>query len=99
MRVAISARCYARLSYAYFPYLQVTVDGMPVQPMQTAGRFIALPLEAGERDIVLKAQLSPLRRGLLAFSGILFVGALALVLREHKHLKKKSPRTDQTQAD
>ena len=90
MRVAISARCYARLSYAYFPYLQVTVDGMPVQPMQTAGRFIALPLEAGERDIVLKAQLSPLRRGLLALSGILFVGALALVLREHKHLKKKT---------
>ena len=90
MRVAISARCYARLSYAYFPYLQVTVDGMPVQPMQTAGRFIALPLEAGERDIVLKAQLSPLRRGLLVLSGILFVGALALVLREHKHLKKKT---------
>ena len=58
MRVAISARCYARLSYAYFPYLQVTVDGMPVQPMQTAGRFIALPLEAGEHDIVLEAQLS-----------------------------------------
>ena len=90
MRVAISARCYARLSYAYFPYLQVTVDGMPVQPMQTAGRFIALPLEAGERDIVLGAQLSPLRRGLLAFSGILFVGALALVLREHRHSTKKN---------
>ena len=89
MRVAVSTRCYARLAYAHFPYLQVTVDGMPVQPMETAGRFMALPLEAGEHDIVLKAQLSPLRRSLLALSGVLFVGALALVFREHRHLKKK----------
>ena len=41
MKVAISEACYARLSYAYFPYLQITVDGTPVEPLETAGRFIA----------------------------------------------------------
>ncbi len=90
LRVAVSADCYARLAYAYFPYLQVTVDGTPVQPMETAGRFVALPLEAGEHDIVLQARLSPLRRGLLVLSGVLLVGALALVLREQRRSKKKT---------
>ncbi len=84
LRVAVSASCYARLAYAYFPYLQVTVDGTPVQPMETAGRFVALPLEAGEHDIVLQARLSPLRRGLLVLGGVLLVGALALVVREQR---------------
>ena len=88
MKVAISEACYARLSYAYFPYLQITVDGMPVEPLETAGRFIALPLEAGEHDIVIQARLSPLRRGLIGFSGVMLLVALALVFMEQKRNKK-----------
>ena len=84
MKVSISETCYARLSYAYFPYLQITVDGMPVQPLETAGRFIALPLEAGEHDIVIQARLSPLRRGLIGFGVVMLLGTLALVFMEHK---------------
>ena len=84
MKVAISEACYARLSYAYFPYLQITVDGTPVQPLETAGRFIALPLEAGEHDIVIQARLSPLRRGLIGFSVVMLLGTLALAFMEHK---------------
>ncbi len=87
MKVAVSARCYVRLAYAYFPYLRVTVDGVPVQPMETAGRFMALPLEAGEHDIVIEARLSPLRKSLVALSGVLLVGALVLVFREHRSAK------------
>ncbi len=83
MRVAVSARCHARLAYGYFPYLQVTVDGSPVEPMETAGRFMAIPLEAGEHDIAIRARLSPLRKGLLLLAGVCLAGALALVLREH----------------
>ena len=83
MRVAVSARCHARLAYGYFPYLQVTVDGSPVEPMETAGRFMAVPLEAGEHDIAIRARLSPLRKGLLLLAGVCLAGALALVLREH----------------
>ena len=84
MKVDISEACYARLSYAYFPYLQITVDGTPVQPLETAGRFIALPLEAGEHEIVIQARLSPLRRGLLGFGGVMLLGTLGLVFMEQK---------------
>lgn len=87
MKVAVSENCYARLSYAYFPFLQITVDGTPVHPMETAGRFIALPLEAGERDIVIQARLSPLRKGLLAFKAILLSIALGLVFIEQKRVR------------
>lgn len=84
MKVAISEACYARLAYAYFPYLQITVDGTPVQPLETAGRFIALPLEAGEHDIVIQARLSPLRRSLIGFAVVMLLGTLGLVFMEQK---------------
>ena len=84
MKVSVSEACYARLSYAYFPYLKITVDGTPVQPLETAGRFIALPLEAGEHDIVIQARLSPLRRGLIGFGGVMLLVALALAFMEQK---------------
>ena len=85
MKVEVSADCYARLAYAYFPYLRVSVDGKPVRPLQTAGRFMALPLEAGEHEIAIEARLSPLRRGLLALAAVSLVLALALVARERRN--------------
>ena len=88
MKVSISEACYARLSYAYFPYLQITVNGAPVEPLETAGRFIALPLEAGEHDIVIQARLSPLRRGLIGFGVVMLLGTLGLVSMEQKRNKK-----------
>ena len=84
MKVTVSAECHARLPYGYFPYLQVTVDGTPVQPMETAGRFMAIPLDAGEHDIVITARLSPLRKGMLLLAGVCLAGALVLVLRERQ---------------
>ena len=93
MKVAVSATCYARLSYAYFPYLHITVDGTPVQPMETAGRFIALSLDAGEHDIVIQARLSPLRRNLLYLKLILLSIALALVFIEHRRVKQAKIKT------
>ncbi len=50
---------------------------------------MALPLEAGEHDIVIEARLSPLRKRFVALSGVLLVGALVLVCREHRRAKKK----------
>ena len=102
MKVAVSEACYARLAYAYFPYLQITVDGTPVQPLETDGRFIALPLEAGEHDIVIQARLSPLRRGLIGFSVVMLLGILALVFMEHKRKSSGSrlkPRRDDSTVD
>ena len=90
LKVDVSAPCYARLSYAYFPFLEVTVDGKPVEVLETAGCFIALKLEPGEREIALQARLSPLRRGLLWIALAASLGMGALVVRE-KYRKFKRP--------
>ena len=63
--IRTSSPCFARLAYAYYPYLSVIVNGEKVVPYQTAGRFIAVQLSEGEQHIVLEPVLSPLRRGLL----------------------------------
>ena len=67
IRLRVTDRCYARLAYAYFPYLTVTVDGKTVVPLVTAGRFIAVPLSPGDHEIRLEATLSPLRKTLWLF--------------------------------
>ena len=85
MKVEVSADCYARLAYAYYPHLRVSVDEKQVRPLQTAGRFMALPLDAGEHDIAIEARLSPLRRGLLVLAAVSLVMALVLVFREHRN--------------
>ena len=74
MVIRTSSPCFARLAYAYYPYLSVTVNGNKVVPYETAGRFIALRLTEGEHRIVLKPVLSPLRRGLL-FLNVTLVAA------------------------
>ncbi len=74
MLIRTSSPCFARLAYAYYPYLSVTVNDKKVVPYQTAGRFIALRLGEGEQHIVLEPVLSPLRRGLLILN-LAMVGA------------------------
>ena len=83
MRVRVSSASFARLAYAYYPYLKVSVDGKEVVPFQTAGRFIALELEEGEHRVVLEPVLSPLRRALLALD-IVLLAAGALVYVRHR---------------
>ena len=73
LQVRTSGACFARLAYAYYPFLEVRVDGVPVEIWQTAGGFIALELKAGEHRIELLPRLSPWRRFLLALNGILLV--------------------------
>ncbi len=75
LRIRTSSPCFARLSYAYYPHLRVTVNGQEVAPLQTAGRFIALRLSGGEHQIVLDPVLSPLRRGLLTLNLVLLAAA------------------------
>lgn len=71
IRVQTTDRCFARLAYAYFPFLKVTVNGERVAPLLTAGRFIAVPLPEGDHVIELEAELSPLRKALWVFVGFL----------------------------
>tara|TARA_B110000495_G_scaffold196963_1_gene206544 strand:- start:95 stop:811 length:717 start_codon:yes stop_codon:yes gene_type:complete len=84
LQVRTDRPCFARLAYAYFPFLEITVNGQPVSFMQTAGRFIALKLDAGEHTITIKAHISPLRRNLLIFSLIVLITAAVLIRRERR---------------
>jgi hypothetical protein len=82
MRLRVSAACYARLAYAYYPHLEMRVDGQRVEPLETVEGFICLKLNEGEHRIALEPRLSPLRRGLLALDGLIL--ALAVGLRVRK---------------
>ncbi len=53
---------YAQLSFTYFPFLDLRVDGQPVPFWRSAFNFIVLAIPAGEHRITLDAQASPLRR-------------------------------------
>lgn len=64
IRLEVTEQCFARLAYGYFPFLRVTVNGREVEPLVTMGRFMALPLDAGEHTIEIEADLSPLRKAL-----------------------------------
>jgi len=77
LQIRVSEPCFIRLAYSYYPYLKVTVDGREVRALETAGHFIALPMEAGEHRIVIIPHLSSLRRGLVLMSlCLLFLGVL-----------------------
>jgi hypothetical protein len=88
MRVQTSSRCFARLSYAFYPFLEVTVDGREVAPLQTADRFIVVPLEAGTHDIELAARLSPLRQALLGLDIALLIGLGLLAAFERGRVRR-----------
>ena len=87
LKLRVSEACFARLAYSYFPYLRVTVDGREVAPMPTAGGFMAVHLEAGEHDLTLEAELSPLRRGLLAVN-LFYLGATAYMFASNRRRKR-----------
>jgi hypothetical protein len=80
LRVHMTEPGFVRLAYAYFPFLRIAVDGATVAAIETADRFIALPLAAGEREITIEAHLSPLRLTLLwlAFGTLVVVGFFAV---------------------
>lgn len=74
LQLRVNAACFVRLAYAYYPFIEVNVDGRMVEAWQTAGGSIAIKLEAGEHVIELIPRLSSWRRGLLLLDGILLLG-------------------------
>ena len=84
--VRVSQDSFARLAYAFYPYLRVRVDGEEVTPFQTAGRFIALRLDRGDHQIVLTPFLSPLRKGLLAMELVLMALVAGVWIRRRRML-------------
>ena len=74
LNVRVTESCFARLAYAYYPYLGVYVNGERVKPYRTADDFIALKLGTGVHEIELKPHLSPLRRFFLIVDIMILMG-------------------------
>lgn len=75
MSFTVSAPCYARLSYAYYPYLDLKLDGSPTEFFKTADGFIGMSLPAGHHRIDLTGSVSPLRKACF------WIAVLTLVLQ------------------
>ena len=88
LKLRVSEACFARLAYSYFPHLRVAVDGREVAPLRTAGGFMAVQLEAGERHLTLEAELSPLRRVLLAVN-LLYLAATVVLFVGNSRRKRQ----------
>jgi hypothetical protein len=78
LRLAVTEDAIARLAYSHFPSQRVRVDGRDVAPMETAGGFLALRLQAGTHEIELQGGLSRLRRVLYGLDLLLLAAAVLL---------------------
>lgn len=96
--VDVKSKGYLQLSYSYYPYLSVLVDGEEVEYYETAMHMIIIPTDAGVHEIVINAKLSDLRRYLNLFSlavvvvlvVILFLPFGKSINRWHKLFKVRS---------
>lgn len=52
---------YAQLSFAYFPYLDVRLDGQPLAFARSAFNLLVVELPAGRHVVTIEARVSPLR--------------------------------------
>lgn len=67
-----------QLSYSYFPYLVVDVDGRPTRFFRSAMSYILVPLPAGEHVVTIHGVASPNSRWSFLFSSVFLVLLLAL---------------------
>ncbi|MGE0384300.1 MAG: 6-pyruvoyl-tetrahydropterin synthase-related protein [Gammaproteobacteria bacterium] len=68
IRYTSGAPAFAQLAYAYFPYLDVRVDGRPVEFWRSAMGQLVMDLPAGAHEITVRGRASPVRRASFLFS-------------------------------
>ena len=84
IRLTVSRDCYARLSYSYDPFLNLSIDGESSPYYETATRFIAVKLDAGEHTIELRPRLSALRIWTLCLSAVTFAALLVWTVADRR---------------
>ena len=89
LEVEVDQACFARLAYAYYPYLRITVSGREVPAWPTAGGFIAVELPAGRHKIELVPYLSPLRKTMLGLL-VALVGSSGVIIWQWHSRRKVS---------
>ena len=86
LRAHVSEPCFARLAYAYYPFLRLSVDGVETEFVRTAGGFMAIEMSAGEHEISIEPYLSPIRRGFLVFD-LLYLAVTAGMFVRPQHIR------------
>ncbi len=81
MDYELSSTAYLQLSYSYYPYLRVRIDGAEVETFPTAFGLIGLQSPAGSHTLEIVPYLSPFRRVVLVINlaALLLLAALWLI--------------------
>jgi hypothetical protein len=73
---------YLVLAYTYYPGWRATVDGQPVQILRANYAFMALPLEPGRHQVILRYQPFSWKLGaLVSGMSVLLIIGMAMVLK------------------
>lgn len=83
-RFEVSQAAYARLSYAYYPYLDIRLNEEPLDYFSTAEGFIGVTLPPGKHTIQIRGRTSPLRKSVLAVVILVTGFCVALILRQRQ---------------
>jgi hypothetical protein len=82
-RMILERDCYALIKITWHPDLAATVDGKPVSPIRVTPGFAAVPLRAGEHEVVVIYHPS-LLKPLLLISGVSLFALCGWLLRGAK---------------
>ena len=83
---SLSSTAYLQLSYSYYPYLRVMIDGVEVSKFPTAFGLIGIVAPEGSHVIEIEPYLSPLRRVTYVISVATFLLLGLLYIRSFRRL-------------
>ena len=91
LRFSVSADCYARLAYSYYPDLRVWDNDRPTKTWETYDHFLLIRLGAGRHVVRIEPTTSPLRRLMDRISAgalvLCLIGLIALPLAGRRRQK------------
>jgi len=76
----VSAPAFVQISYAYYPYLKVFLDGKPVTAIETAFGLIGFWADGGTHHVSVRPSLSPTQTACLAVAIISLLYILWLII-------------------
>jgi hypothetical protein len=84
---SLSSTAYLQLSYSYYPYLRVMIDGIEVRKFPTAFGLIGIVAPEGFHVIEIEPYLSPLRRVTYGISVATFLFLVSLYVRSLRRIE------------
>lgn len=83
---SLSSAAYVQLSYSYYPYLRVMIDGVEVRKFPTAFGLIGIVAPEGSHVIEIEPYLSPLRQVTLGINVATFLLLGLLYVRSFRRI-------------